>query len=75
MELKGYRETLGHLKEMFPDRVTINAEECSKALGVNIKTIYVTINRVKNPLPSVKVGENKILIPLSGLARWLCLNC
>lgn len=74
MELVGYRETLETLNDMFPDRVAIDVDECAKALGVNIKTVYTSINRVNNPLPTVKIGSRKTMIPIARLARWMCLK-
>ena len=74
MELVGYRENLQMLNELFPDRVSIDVEECAKVLGVNVKTVYNSINRVHNPLPSVVVGNRKRMIPIARLARWLCIR-
>lgn len=74
MELAGYRETLATLNELFPDRVAIDVEECARALGVNVKTVYTSINRVHNPLPTVNLGTRKLMIPLARLARWMCLR-
>ena len=74
MELTGYRETLETLNDMFPDRVAIDVDECAKALGVNVKTVYSSINRVKDPLPTVHMGKRKIMIPIARLARWMCLR-
>ncbi|MBQ8141072.1 MAG: hypothetical protein IJ038_05190 [Clostridia bacterium] len=74
MELAGYRETLATLNEMFPGRVAIDVDECARALGVNVKTVYSSIKRVKNPLPTVNMGTRRVTIPIAQLARWLCIR-
>ena len=71
MEKKGYRENLEQLSVMFPDRLTITPQEAARILGCNIKTIYTSMARVRNPLPAVRLTPKKILIPISELANWL----
>ena len=39
MELKGYRENLEIIREQFPDRITINPDECARVMGVDRKTV------------------------------------
>ena len=73
MELQGYRENLEMLQLTFPDRVAISAEECAKAMDLNIKTVYTAIYRSNNPLPTIRMGR-KIMIPVARLARWMCLK-
>jgi hypothetical protein len=41
-------------------------------LGLDVKTIYGAVARKYNPLPHMKVGQKRILIPIPGLARWMC---
>lgn len=74
MELVGYYETLATIRELYPDRAAIDVEECARVLGCNVKTVYQSIHRVKNPLPSVKMGSRKTMIPIARLARWMCLR-
>ena len=73
MELAGYRESLSLLNELFPGRAAIDVKECADVLGVNVKTVYSTINRVHNPIPAVKLG-GKTTIPIARLARWMCMK-
>ena len=73
MELVGYRETLAVLQDIFPGRVVISLPECAKVLGLNIKTVYETVEPYhKNPIPTKLVGGRKKVVPLVGLARWMC---
>lgn len=75
MELAGYRENLALLQEMFPDRAVISLPECAKVLGLNIKTVYETVEPYhKNPIPTKVVGSRKRVVPITGLARWMCLK-
>lgn len=71
MEKIGYREALGMLREMFPGRATLNVKEVATALGISEWSVYESMKRLKNSLPSVKVG-GKILVPITALARWMC---
>ena len=73
MELAGYRENIEMLQDLFPGRVTINLSECAQILGVNIKTVYESTKPYrKNPIPTQLVGGRKRVVPLVGLARWMC---
>ena len=74
MELKGYRETIGLLSEVFPGKISITPDEASNAMGCDVKTVYNAINRVKNPLPAQRLAAKKIIIPIPAFARWLCQN-
>ena len=71
MEKADYRESLEMLKERFPDRITITPKETASVLGVNIKTVYAAMRRVRNPLPKVQVTKNRCVIPISSLAKWM----
>lgn len=73
MELAGFRENLEFLRGMFPGRVTISLSECATAMGCDIKTIYELIKPYrKNPIPTQLIGTRRKVVPLVGLARWLC---
>ena len=71
MEKAGYRESLEMLKDRFPDRVTLTPQEVATVLGVNIKTVRAAMNRVRNPLPSIKVTKRRYVVSLTSLARWM----
>ena len=71
MEKKGYREQLEMLREQFPDRQTITPRETARVLGVNIKTVYSAMKRVRNPLPSIEVTKNRSVVPIARLASWM----
>lgn len=72
MEKKGYRDQLALLRELFPDRVAITPTEAARALGWNIKTVRSAIARRVNPIPSQTQTASRVVIPVTGLARWLC---
>ena len=73
MELAGYRENIEFLNEMFPGRVTITIPECAKVMDCNVKTIYELIKPYrKNPIPTQLIGSRRRVVPIVGLARWLC---
>ena len=74
MKLVGYDETIELLQSVFPDRGAINVKECADFLGSDVRTIYASLDRKQNPIPSMKIGETKRIIPLPLFARWLCLN-
>ena len=71
MEKKGYREQLEMLKEQFPDRQTITPQEVAEVLGVNVKTVYSAMKRVRDPLPSIKITKNRSVVPIARLASWM----
>lgn len=70
MEKVGYREQLELLTNMFPGKAAITVSETAVILGTRPGTVYQAIRRVKDPLPSRKI-LGKVLVPLTGLARWL----
>ena len=75
MDLVGFRENYELLRELFPGRATISLPECADALGVNIKTVYESVKTYKkNPIPTQTVGGRKKVVPIAGLARWMCKN-
>ena len=71
MEKQGYREAIELLNESFPGRGAISVKEAAGYIGCDIRKVYECIKRVNNPIPSTKVGC-KTVIPITGLARWLC---
>lgn len=72
MEKVGYRENLEMLREMYPGKVSLTVAEVAGAMGLDIKTVYNAISRRYDPLPHVKCGEKRIIIPIPALARWMC---
>lgn len=75
MEFAGYRENIEFLNVMFPGRVTISISECAKAMGCDIKTVYNLIKPYrKNPIPTQLIGTRRRVVPIVGLARWLCMK-
>ena len=71
MQKAGYQEAYEMLREKFPDKIAIDADEVAAVLGANIKTVYSAIRRRHNPLPAKKLC-GKWIIPLTELARWMC---
>jgi hypothetical protein len=72
MEKIDYRENLELLREMFPGKLSLSVPETASVMGLDVKTVYNAVSRRYNPLPHMKVGEKRILIPIPGLARWMC---
>lgn len=72
LEKVGFRENYELLRELFPGRVTVSTTEAAAALGTDVRTIRAATELARDPLPSRKVGEKKVLIPLPALARWMC---
>ncbi len=71
MEKKDYRATLELLTEMFPGKMTITPKEAAAVMGADVDTVYAALKKQYNPLPSRKLTKKKIVIPLTGFARWL----
>lgn len=71
MEKANYRDTIAHINGLFPDRLTITPQEAARVMTCDIKTVYNSIARVKNPLPAVRMTRKKIVIPIPAFARWL----
>lgn len=71
MEKEGYRENLAFLMQMHPGKTVLTVKEAAETLGSSTAAVYDTLHRRKNPLPFQRLAGNKILIPITGLARWL----
>ncbi len=71
MEKPSYREILGTLLERFPGRIALTPREVSEVLNSDLRTVYSTMHRVKNPLPYKNLGKKKAVIPIASLARWM----
>ena len=71
MEKQGYRENIALLTEIFPGRAAISVKEAADVTGTSKDAVYDMIKRVHNPLPHQKMGA-RVLIPVAGLARWMC---
>ena len=75
MELPGYRENIERLDKLFPNKAAITIPECAEVLGINIKTAYeLTHKGRKNPIPTQLIGTKRRIVPIVGLARWMCLR-
>ena len=73
MERKGYRETLYLLTERFGGKMALSVAETAEVLGVSEWTVRQDLKRkYGEPLPSRRLASNKIVIPIAGLARWMC---
>lgn len=72
MEKPDYRANLSMLSERFPDRVGLSPKEVAELLDADVETIRSATRKKYNPLPSQKLSERKVIIPIAGLARWLC---
>ena len=71
MEKAGYREAYNMLREKFPDKVALDADEVAAILGADIKTVYAAFKRRNNPRPAKKLC-GKWVVSITELARWLC---
>ena len=70
MEKEGYRETLEFLMKRYPDKVSFSPREVAEIMDCNLKTVYSSLTRRRDPIPHKRVGK-KIVIPLTALARWM----
>lgn len=71
MEKASYRDTIAHLNDLFPGRASITAQEVAQVLDCDIKTVYSSMRRAKDPLPTKNVTKKKVIIPIVAFARWL----
>ena len=74
MVVAGYYEQLEFIKEKYPDKIALTARECANVLGVDIKTVYTMMRRVKDPLPSKRIGVKKVIVPIPLFAHWLSIR-
>lgn len=73
MEKEGYRDTLNALTERFGGKMALSVAETAEVLGVSEWTVRQDLKRkYGKPLPSRRLARNKIVIPVPGLARWMC---
>lgn len=72
MEKVGFRENYNFLSEKYPDRAGLSPKEVAELLGADVETIRSATRKKYNPLPCQKLSERKTIIPIVGLARWLC---
>jgi len=71
MEKPNYRENLETIRELFPTRISISPHEAAAVLGVNVKTVYESMKRRNNPIPSIMVNKKRTAIPIAALAKWM----
>lgn len=72
LEKPGYRDNYELLRELFPGRATVSTVEAAAAIGTDVRTLRAATQLARNPLPSCKVGDKKVVIPIPALARWMC---
>lgn len=65
-EKEGFREQLQSLMERFPGKEAVGLEACCEMLDTDRRILLKD-----KTFPAKKVG-GKYMIPLVGLARWLC---
>lgn len=65
-EKEGFREQLQSLMERFPGKEAVGLEACCEMLDTDRRVLLKD-----KTFPAKKVG-GKYMIPLVGLARWLC---
>lgn len=72
MEKEGYRETAARLVEKY-GKEALSVKEAAAELGVSEWTLRQELKKkYGNPIPSRRIGRNRIVIPVAGLARSLC---
>lgn len=73
MEKEGYRETISALQERYGGKLALTVAEAAEVLGVSEWTVRQDLKKkYGKPLPSRRLGRNRIVIPVAGLARWMC---
>ena len=65
-EKEGFRDQYTVLKERFPDREAITLDESATILGVDRRSLIA-----EKGFPAKKICS-KYVVPLVGLARWMC---
>lgn len=65
-EKEGFRDQYDDLVKRFPGKVAIDIKACCEMLGCDRQTI------LKDKTFPVKKVSGKYIIPLVGLARWMC---
>lgn len=71
-EKEGFRDQLERLSERYPGREAIGIEEAAEIVGLDRRTLISD-----KSFPARKCGNKsptggKYIVPLAGLARWLC---
>lgn len=72
-EKTDYRANIANIREMFPDVGALTVEQTAKWLSVDKRTVKALIERYRNPLPAVDIGngKNKVYrISVEALARF-----
>ena len=71
MEKSLYRETLAYLKEQLPGKSILTIDEVADFIGVDRKTAYSWVRRVRNPLPILPTGGRCMRVSIPALADWM----
>lgn len=71
MEKPLYRQNLAQIKEHIPGKTSLTIDEVAMILGVERKTAYAYVKRVRNPLPVMPTGRRCMRVSISALADWM----
>ena len=57
------------------EKMTLTRNEAARTLQVSLPTLDAYLRRADHPLPYIRLSANgkrgKVLIPVSGLTRWI----
>lgn len=59
-----------HEREPMPKRLNYTRRQAADALGISLVTLDAYMRRAENPLPFIRCGSRKILIPVQSLQKW-----
>lgn len=71
MERPLYREMLAYIREQVPGKTSLTLNEVADLLGVDRKTAYAWVRRVKYPLPIMPTGGRCMRVAIPALANWM----
>ena len=54
-----------------PTQLTYTRREAAQALGVSLPTLDAFMRKQDHPLPFIKHGYKKVMIPVDDLKRWV----
>lgn len=69
-EKKDYREQVGLLNDLYPNKITLSVVETASVLGIDKRTVRALIDR--KALPATQIGGKKkkiYIIPKAAVAR------
>lgn len=72
MEKRGLRDVIEDISTKFsPKQGVLTVKEVAEYLNVSEACVYRYINYPRNPLPHIRLGRGKIMIPIPELARFM----